>query len=112
MVTFEAQCARLRYSLSTLRPAGRPDQDARLASGCWPDSAGRDWLPAGFHERFPRCFLHLYPPFPGFAWRKSHFTSKRYSAESNGSPATASIGKGCAAHARLRTRGRLWVLRG
>ena len=21
---------------------------ARLASGCWPGSAGRDWLPAGF----------------------------------------------------------------
>ena len=27
---------------------GSPLHHARLASGCWPGSTGRDWLPAGF----------------------------------------------------------------
>ena len=26
-----------------------PTRHARLASGCWSGSTGRDWLPAGFH---------------------------------------------------------------
>ena len=26
-----------------------PTRHARLASGCWSSSTGRDWLPAGFH---------------------------------------------------------------
>ena len=26
-----------------------PTHHARLASGCWSSSTGRDWLPAGFH---------------------------------------------------------------
>ena len=26
-----------------------PTHHARLASGCWSGSTGRDWLPAGFH---------------------------------------------------------------
>ena len=28
-----------------------PTHHARLASGCWSGSTGRDWLPAGFHLR-------------------------------------------------------------
>ena len=30
---------------------GSLHQDARLASRCWPDSTGRDWLPAGFRRK-------------------------------------------------------------
>ena len=26
-----------------------PTSHARLASGCWSGSSGRDWFPAGFH---------------------------------------------------------------
>jgi hypothetical protein len=44
---------------------------ARLASGCWPGSAGRDWLPAGFHRRVS---AHKHPPFPGFSWRTKNWT--------------------------------------
>src|SRR5271165_4549196 len=37
-----------------------PTHHARLASGCWPCSTGRDWLPAGFHLKgfkFPTILL-------------------------------------------------------
>ena len=36
-------------------------QDARLASGCWPSSSGRDWLPAELHGRFPCFRMFLLP---------------------------------------------------
>ena len=37
--------------------------DARLASGCWPGFAGRDWLPAGFHRRVSElCYISF--PLP------------------------------------------------
>ena len=49
---------------------GSPRQDARLASGCWPDSTGWALGPLGSSERFLRCFLHRFPPFPGLPWRK------------------------------------------
>jgi hypothetical protein len=51
-------------------PDGSPHQDARLASGCWPDSTGWALGPLGSSERFLRCFLHRFPPFPGLPWRK------------------------------------------
>jgi hypothetical protein len=34
-------------AISASQP-GSPRDHARLASGCWPGSAGRGWLPAGF----------------------------------------------------------------
>ena len=37
---------------------GLPTRHARLASGCWPGSTGRDWLPAGFLQTVSsRAFL-------------------------------------------------------
>ena len=39
--------------------AGSPRHHARLASGCWPSSSGRDCLPAGFQQKVSRCILHL-----------------------------------------------------
>jgi hypothetical protein len=57
------------HSLSTSRPAGCPDrtQDSLPAAG----QALRDGIdyPQGSSERFQRCVLHRYPPFPGLAWR-------------------------------------------
>ena len=40
----------------------------RLASGCWPSFAGRDWLPAGSLCRVSE-FVTSHPPCPGFSWR-------------------------------------------
>jgi hypothetical protein len=37
---------------------GSPHHHARLASGCWPSSSGRAWLPAGFHRKVSPCILH------------------------------------------------------
>ena len=44
-----------------------PAHHARLASGCWPGSTGRDWLPAGFHLK--GFTASNYPPFPSFLAR-------------------------------------------
>ena len=41
---------------------GLPRHHARLASGCWPSSAGRGWLHAGFQRKVSA--LQLLPPFP------------------------------------------------
>src|SRR5262245_44282690 len=49
---------------------GSPRPGARLASGCWPASTGWAPGPLGSSERFLRCFLHRFPPFPGLPWRK------------------------------------------
>ena len=39
-----------------------PTHHARLASGCWSGSTGRDWLPAGFHLKgFKRIRLFSFP---------------------------------------------------
>jgi len=55
--------SRLNHTASALAvyasQAGSPRHHARLASGCWPDSSGRAWLPAGFHRKVSRCILHL-----------------------------------------------------
>jgi hypothetical protein len=51
-------------------PGGLPAQDARLASGRWPSSPGRDWLPAEFLRKVSKMLLTSHPPSPSFAWRK------------------------------------------
>ena len=39
-----------RFDLAVYASQGwLPTRHARLASGCWSSSTGRDWLPAGFH---------------------------------------------------------------
>ena len=43
---------------------GSPTHHARLTSGCWSGSTGRDWLPAGFHLKGFKA--PDYPPFPSF----------------------------------------------
>src|SRR5262249_14359123 len=43
---------------------GSPRQDARLASGCWPDSTGWAQGPLGSSERFPSMLLTSLSPFP------------------------------------------------
>ena len=41
---------RTAFDLAVYASQGRsPTHHARLASGCWSGSTGRDWLPAGFH---------------------------------------------------------------
>jgi len=40
---------------------GSPHHHARLASGCWPGFARRDWYPQGSSERFPSS--SLFPPW-------------------------------------------------
>ena len=59
---------RTAFDLAVYASQGRsPTHHARLASGCWSGSTGRDWLPAGFHLKgfkFPG-----YPPFPSFLRR-------------------------------------------
>jgi len=61
--------SRLNHTASALAvyasQAGSPRRHARLASGCWPDSSGRAWLPAGFHRKVSRCILHP-SSFPKF----------------------------------------------
>src|SRR5262245_11045597 len=61
---------RLGHTLSTLRPVGRParTQDSLPAVG--QTLPGGLSVPLGPSERFLRCFLHRFPPFPGFPWRK------------------------------------------
>ena len=65
---FRGSIARPRHSLSTLRGLVSPHRDARLASGCWPNSAGRDSLPAGFPRKVSEVIVTSLPPllsFPG-----------------------------------------------
>ena len=45
---------------------GLPHHHARLASGCWPSSTGRDWLPAGFLRKVSEMYPTSLPPFPSF----------------------------------------------
>ena len=55
---------RTAFELAVYASQGRsPTHHARLASGCWPSSTGRDWLPAGFPTK---GFKLGYPPFPSF----------------------------------------------
>ena len=44
-------------------------KDARLASGCWPDSSGWAQGPTGFLRKVLSCLLHL-ASFPRLSWRK------------------------------------------
>ena len=43
-----------------------PTRHARLASGCWSGSTGRDWLPAGFHLKGFKLRLSSSPEL---SWR-------------------------------------------
>jgi hypothetical protein len=48
---------------------GSPHHHARLASGCWPGFARRDWIPAGFRRKVSE--FEALPPFHRlWAWRK------------------------------------------
>src|SRR5208337_1794004 len=42
-----------------------PTRHARLASGCWSGSTGRDWLPAGFHLKGFKLRLSSSPELLG-----------------------------------------------
>ena len=58
---------RTALDLAVYASQGRlPPHHARLASGCWPGSTGRDWLPAGFQRKVSSFG---YPPFPSFLAR-------------------------------------------
>jgi hypothetical protein len=67
--------SRLNHTASALAvyasQAGSPRHHARLASGCWPHSSGRAWLPAGFHRKVSRCILHP-SSFPKFNVAQGH----------------------------------------
>src|SRR5262249_9102574 len=67
---FGAEWAGSGHTLSTLRPAGHPagTQDSLPAVG--QTLPGGLPGPLGSSERFLRCFLHRFPPFPGLPWRK------------------------------------------
>ena len=44
---------------------------ARLASGCWPGSTGRDWLPTRLQRKVSEVIVTSRPPFPSFSWRNT-----------------------------------------
>ena len=44
---------------------GSPPHHARLASGCWSSSTGRDWLPAGFHLKGFKLLSSSFPKLLG-----------------------------------------------
>jgi len=50
---------------------GSPAPDARLASGRWPSSTRRDWLPAGFQRKVFKLIPASRPPFPSFPGAES-----------------------------------------
>jgi hypothetical protein len=53
----------LRFGVRLTRP------HARLASGCWPGSTGRDWLPTRLQRKVSEVIVTSRPPFPSFSWR-------------------------------------------
>jgi hypothetical protein len=64
--------SRLHHTASAIaiyasRP-GSPQDHARLASGCWPDFARRDCLPAGSLRKVSDVPTY-HPPLPGLSWR-------------------------------------------
>ena len=69
--------SRLNHTASALAvyasQAGSPRHHARLASGCWPNSSGRAWLPVGFQRKVSRCILHP-SSFPKFNVAQGHNT--------------------------------------
>ena len=70
-------------------PCGLPLQHARLASGCWPSSTGRDWLPTGFRRKVSE--FESRPPFPSFLRNASSFSfppaGRRHAARLRSGPA-------------------------
>ena len=63
-LNFGAEWAGSVHTLSTLRPVGHParTQDSLPAVG--QTLPGGLFVPLGSSERFLRCFLHRFPPFP------------------------------------------------
>ena len=57
---FLTPCPRIPLAVYA-SPRGLPRHGARLASGCWPGSAGRDWLPAGFRRKVSVTSAHRFP---------------------------------------------------
>lgn len=56
---FRGSITGLQHSLSFASPRELPPPDARRASGCWPSSAGRDWLPAGSLRKVLKVLPHI-----------------------------------------------------
>src|SRR4051794_38583786 len=57
---------RTAFGLAVYASQGRlPAHHARLASGCWPGSAGRDWLPAGFRRKVSHLWRSPFPELLG-----------------------------------------------
>ena len=54
-----------------------PTHHARLASGCWSGSTGRDWLPAGFHLKGFKLRLSSSPELLGARSERFRIFSKR-----------------------------------
>ena len=65
---------RTAFDLAVYASQGRlPTHHARLASGCWSGSTGRDWLPAGFHLKgfkLPTILLVCLFPASLAYWRQ------------------------------------------
>jgi len=67
---FGAEWAGSDHTLSTLRPGGRPTRTQDSLPVVGQTLPGGLEGPLGSSERFLRCFLHRFPPFPGLPWRK------------------------------------------
>ena len=83
---FRGSIAWLSGSLSTLRSSGLPRSHARLACGCWLNSAARESHPPGFTERFQLCFSnHIASSSRELPWRNPRFASidERKTMETN-----------------------------
>jgi len=67
-------------------PYRSPDQDARLASGCWLGSTGWDWLPIGFERKVSAMLPTSASPFPRLRLAQWSFFHERFSFFSSNSP--------------------------
>jgi len=57
--------------------AGSPQHHARLASGCWSGSTGRDWIPARFQRKVSNSHHVRHPPFPSFRGARTFYLFKK-----------------------------------
>ncbi len=75
--------SRLHHTASALAVYASQDEllhhHARLASGCWSSSTGRDWIPARFQRKVSNSHHVRHPPFPSFvAQGHSTFAARRW----------------------------------
>ena len=87
-------------------PVGLPTPDARLASGCWPSSTRRDWLPAGSHRKVSTMYSLHHFPLSQASWRRPRPLSRLVEWT-----ATVKLGDVCGdkaylSHDNLELRGR------